>query len=127
MRARPAEIDVTAGETVSHEFELGSGVAKPGATDSGTVKLETFVVTTEKDGSAKALQRQRNSMNLSRSVAADAFGNVTEGKVGEFLKYLPGVEMDYSEADTRGPRLGGIVDRVRVQLLGHGPPISRRY
>ncbi|HKB56660.1 MAG TPA: outer membrane beta-barrel protein [Lacunisphaera sp.] len=97
-----AEIDLTAGETAAHEFEIG------GTGDASTVKLETFTVTTEKDGSAKALQRQRNSMNLSRSVAADAFGNVTEGNVGEFLKYLPGVEMEYSEADTRGPRLSGM-------------------
>ncbi|HEX7630702.1 MAG TPA: outer membrane beta-barrel protein, partial [Lacunisphaera sp.] len=98
-----AEIEVTGGGTASHEFEIGGE-----ANDAGTVKLETFRVTTEVDGNAKALQRQRNSMNLGRSVASDAFGNVTEGNVGEFLKYLPGIEMEYSEADTRGPRIGGM-------------------
>ncbi|MDB6115736.1 MAG: hypothetical protein JWQ62_2681, partial [Lacunisphaera sp.] len=97
-----AEVELAPGESVTHEFELGSAQA------NGTVKLDTFVVTTEKDGNAKALQRQKNSMNLGRSVSSDAFGNVTEGNVGEFLKYLPGVEMEYSEADTRGPRLGGM-------------------
>ncbi|MDB6169593.1 MAG: hypothetical protein JWM88_2457 [Verrucomicrobia bacterium] len=104
-----AEIEVVAGETVSHEFELGRPVAaKPGAADTDLVKLNAYVVTSEKDGNAKALQHQRNSMNMSRSVASDAFGNVTEGNVGEFLKYLPGVALEYSEADTRGPRLGGM-------------------
>jgi TonB-dependent receptor len=107
------EVEVKAGETVSQEFELGgAGVAKStteaATKESKTFKLDTMVVTTEKDGNAKALQRQKNSMNLSRSVSSDAFGNVTEGNVGEFLKYLPGVEMEYSEADTRGPRLGGM-------------------
>jgi iron complex outermembrane receptor protein len=97
-----AKMVVPPGETVAHEFEIGGGL------DAGTVKLETFKVTTEVDGNAKALQRQKNSMNLGRSVSSDAFGNVTEGNVGEFLKYLPGVEMEYSEADTRGPRLGGM-------------------
>ncbi len=102
-----AEIQVAAGQTVNHEFELGgAGVAAKDA--DSVVKLETFTVTTEKDGNAKALQHQRNSMNLSRSVAADSFGNVTEGNVGEFLKYLPGVELEYVEADTRGPRIGGM-------------------
>lgn len=95
-----AELDLKAGETANHEFELGTG--------SQTLKLETLVVTAAKDGNAKALQRQKNSMNLSRSVSSDAFGNVTEGNVGEFLKYLPGIEMEYSEADTRGPRIGGM-------------------
>jgi iron complex outermembrane recepter protein len=101
-----AEISVSAGETASHEFELGATATPTG--DASVVKLDTFTVTTEKDGNAKALQRQRNSMNMSRSVSSDAFGNVTEGNVGEFLKYLPGVSLEYSEADTRGPRLGGM-------------------
>ncbi|HEY4246008.1 MAG TPA: outer membrane beta-barrel protein [Lacunisphaera sp.] len=116
-----SEIEVTAGATVTHEFEIGgAGATKDGTTDKGTVKLDTFVVTTEKDGSAKALQRQKNSMNLGRSVSSDAFGNVTEGNVGEFLKYLPGVEMEYSEADTRGPRLGGMSSEyASVTLDGH--------
>ena len=104
-----AEIEVAVDATATHEFELGAASATRESTDkNSTVKLDTFVVTTEKDGNAKALQRQKNSMNLGRSVSSDAFGNVTEGNVGEFLKYLPGVEMEYSEADTRGPRLGGM-------------------
>ncbi|WP_172830185.1 TonB-dependent receptor [Opitutus sp. GAS368] len=110
-----ARITVNAGGTVAHEFEIGGTAA-----DAGTVKLETFRVTTEVDGNAKALQRQKNSMNLGRSVSSDAFGNVTEGNVGEFLKYLPGVEMEYSEADTRGPRLGGMSSEyASVTLDGH--------
>jgi len=111
-----AELELAAGGTVAHEFELGAAKDE----GDGVVKLETFTVTTEKDGNAKALQRQKNSMNLGRSVSADAFGNVTEGNVGEFLKYLPGVEMEYSEADTRGPRLGGMSSEyASVTLDGH--------
>ncbi|MES1194476.1 MAG: TonB-dependent receptor plug domain-containing protein, partial [Opitutus sp.] len=72
------------------------------------VELDAFVVSAEREGNAKALQQQRSSMNMSRAVASDTFGDVTEGNVGEFLKYLPGVEMEYSEADTRGPRIGGM-------------------
>lgn len=102
-----AEIELAAGQTVAHEFELGALSAKDEG-DANVIQLATFVVTTAKDGNSKALQRQRNSMNLSRSVASDAFGNVTEGNVGEFLKYLPGVSLEYTEADTRGPRLGGM-------------------
>lgn len=102
------EVRVNANQTTTQDFELGSVAATGAAAAESVIKLETLVVTTEKDGNAKALQHQRNSMNLSRSVASDAFGNVTEGNVGEFLKYLPGVELEYVEADTRGPRLGGM-------------------
>jgi TonB-dependent receptor len=118
-----AVVELAAGGTANHEFELGAAPAADKAAGEGgsVVKLETFVVTTEKDGNAKALQRQRNSMNMSRSVSSDAFGNVTEGNVGEFLKFLPGVELEYVEADTRGPRIGGMSSEyASVTLDGKG-------
>ncbi|MEJ1973096.1 MAG: outer membrane beta-barrel protein [Lacunisphaera sp.] len=99
------KVTVADGATVNQEIELG---AAPAAADGKVLQLETLKVTTEVDGNAKALQRQRNSMNMSRSVSSDSFGNVTEGNVGEFLKFLPGVELEYVEADTRGPRIGGM-------------------
>jgi hypothetical protein len=51
---------------------------------------------------------QKKNMNITTSVASDIFGDVTDGNVGEFLKYLPGVDVDYVESETRGPRLGGM-------------------
>lgn len=104
FNATSAEVTVPAGGTAEQNFELAA--AAP--VKDGTVVLEKYTVTSQLDGNAKALQSQRNSMTLGRSVSADAFGDVTEGNVGEFLKYLPGVELEYVEADTRGPRLGGM-------------------
>src|ERR1043165_10107542 len=40
--------------------------------------------------------------------SADIFGDVRDGNVGEFLKYLPGVDLDYVQSQPRGPRLGGM-------------------
>ena len=99
------KVAVTEGVTVNQEIEIGSA---PANADGKVLQLEALKVSAELDGNAKALQSQKNSMSLSRSVASDAFGNVTEGNVGEFLKYLPGVELEYVEADTRGPRIGGM-------------------
>lgn len=98
-------VTVADGQSVDREIEIGG---TPASSDGKVLQLETLKVTTEVDGGAKALQRQRQSMNMSRSVASDSFGNVTEGNVGEFLKFLPGVELEYVEADTRGPRIGGM-------------------
>ncbi len=47
-------------------------------------------------------------MDISTSVSSDIFGDVTDGNVGEFLKYLPGVDLDYVESEARGPKLGGM-------------------
>ncbi len=101
------KITVIAGETVNQEIEIGKEAAAAKSGDQ-VIQLSAFTVTAEKDGSAKALSQQKNSMNMSRSVASDAFGNITEGNVGEFLKFLPGIELEYVEADTRGPRIGGM-------------------
>ena len=40
-------------------------------------------------------------------VAADNFGDIAEGNVGEFLKFMPGITLDYVETDTRAARMGG--------------------
>jgi TonB-dependent receptor len=99
---------VASGQTITVDFELTPAGGTAGISEDGTVAMSAFVVSTEVEGNAKALMEQRNSMDLGRSIASDVFGDVTEGNVGEFLKYLPGIEMEYVEADTRGPRLGGL-------------------
>ncbi|MEY2879254.1 MAG: hypothetical protein RLZZ15_1634 [Verrucomicrobiota bacterium] len=87
-----ATVRVTAGATATQDFELVSALAR--ASGDATVKLDKFVVSTEREGNAKAIMEQRNSMNLTNSVASDVFGDVAEGNVGEFLKHMPGIELD---------------------------------
>lgn len=47
-------------------------------------------------------------MNVKNVMSADNFGDMSEGNVGEFLKYLPGIAIDYVETDTRAARMGGM-------------------
>ena len=98
---------VTAGQTAVREISLTS-TAATAATKDGVVQLSAFTVSSEREGNAKAIMEQRRSMNITTSVSSDIFGDVTDGNVGEFLKYLPGVDLDYVESEPRGPRLGGM-------------------
>src|SRR5215207_843869 len=98
---------VTAGQTAVRELNLTSTAAGP-TTKDGVVQLAAFTVDAEREGNAKAIQAQRAAMNITTSVSADLFGEVTAGNVGEFLKYLPVVDLDYVEPEARGPRLGGM-------------------
>lgn len=88
-------------------LELGaplvSGVAKGDA-----VMMESVVVSSEREGNAKAIMSQRRSMDITNSVASDVFGDVAEGNVAEFLKNIPGVELDSVEGDVRTVRLRGL-------------------
>ena len=70
---------------------------------SEAVVLDRFVVAAQREmsGSAVAINERRAAANLKNVVAADEFGDSTEGNVGEFVKFLPGVSIDYTGADAR--------------------------
>ncbi|MES2695134.1 MAG: TonB-dependent receptor [Verrucomicrobiota bacterium] len=105
-KAEPTSLQVTAGATVTRDIELRSSTDAAAAGE--ILKLGAFVVSTEREGNAKAIMEQRNSMNLTNSVSSDHFGDVAEGNVGEFLKNMPGVDLEYVGPDSRGPRLRGM-------------------
>ncbi len=100
--------NVTAGQVASREINLTSTAATPSPNKDGVVRLDAFTVSSEREGNSKAIMAQRRNMNITTSVSSDIFGDVTDGNVGEFLKYLPGVDLDYVESEARGPRLGGM-------------------
>ncbi len=104
-RAPSAVLTVPAGGEVKHEFKL---VSTADAAGDKVVRLGQFVVSTEREGQAKAIMDQRNSMNVTNTVASDNFGDNAEGNVGEFLKHLPGVELDLFYGEVRTVRLGGL-------------------
>jgi TonB-dependent receptor len=117
-----AAVTVTAGAAVTRDFELVSTLPKPAGKDE-IVLISKFVVTTEREGNAKAIMEQRRNMNISTSVAADSFGDGSEGNVGEFLKFLPGVDVEYVDGVSRGPRIGGL-DQSYVGVTMDGASIA---
>ena len=102
-----ATVTVRAGEVAEQDFALTS--ARYGGT--GVVRLDAFTVATERetDGAAIAINEQRFAANIKTVVAADSLGDVMDGNVGEFLKYLPGITAEY---DTES---GGSVASVAVR------------
>ena len=98
---------VSAGLTAVREINLTSTAVAP-RKEGEVIQLAAFTVSSEREGNSKAIMDQRRDMNIKSSVSADIFGDTTDGNVGEFLKYLPGVDLDYVESEPRGPRLGGM-------------------
>lgn len=76
---------------------------RQGVRAGDAVVLNSFVVAAQREmnGSAIALNERRAAANLKNVVAADEFGDTTEGNVGELVKFLPGVSIDYTGADAR--------------------------
>ena len=106
-RTATATLTVGPGASVTRDFNLVSTLQQAPA-EGSVVKLDAFTVSTEREGAAKAIMDQRNSMNITNTVASDTFGDNPEGNVGEFLKHLPGVELDLFYGEVRTVRLGGL-------------------
>ena len=102
-----APLHVAAGQTATHDFDLQSAVLNRPAKDQ-VLTLGAFVVASEREGNAKAIMDQRAALNAKSVVATDNYGDLTMGDVGEFMKYLPGVALDYLEVDTNAVRIGGL-------------------
>jgi TonB-dependent receptor len=105
-------ITVAAGTTVQLDFELTPLSGPPAGTRPGeVVKLGAFRVATsrEMDSAAIAINEQRFAPNIKNVVSTDEFGNVAEGSVGEFLKFLPGITIEYEAgALARGISINGV-------------------
>lgn len=101
-------LTVTAGQTAVREINITSTANIAAPSKDGVVQLQAFSVSTQREGNSKAIAAQRKDMNIITSVSSDIFGEVMDGNVGEFLKYLPGVDLEYVESEPRGPRLGGM-------------------
>jgi len=114
MAPQTTAVTITAAQTTLHDVTMA-------AAGTNVVRLGQFVVasTKEMEASALAINEQRFASNLKTVVATDEFGTVAEGHVGEFLKFLPGVTMDYAGGNAREISINGApADNVPVTLDG---------
>ena len=105
-------VDVVAGQSALTAFVLSTG---------NVVKLERFTVRGAKEGMAQAVALQKISIQNKLVAAADQFGPVSEGNVGEYLKFLPGVSIDYNVNDARGISLRGLSTAFTIVAVDGTP------
>ncbi|MDO8540536.1 MAG: TonB-dependent receptor [Opitutaceae bacterium] len=100
-------VTVTGGRSVEHDVTFAASPARP---DEGVVKLDEMVVETyrEMEGAALAINEQRFAANMKEVVSTEEFGNVAEGNAAEFLKFLPGVTIDYTGGNARDISINGV-------------------
>jgi outer membrane receptor for ferrienterochelin and colicin len=71
------------------------------------------------DGAAIAINEQRFAPNIKNVIAADEFGPVADGNIGELLKFVPGVTLDYIDGAPMGISMSGVpADNVPVMMDG---------
>ncbi|MDR0902812.1 MAG: TonB-dependent receptor plug domain-containing protein, partial [Opitutaceae bacterium] len=100
MTSISEKITVGEGGRVTRDFELFP-LRDQGDTTGELVVLDKFSVVSSREtsGNIIATNEQRFAANIKSVVETDAFGDSTSGNVGEFLKFMPGVSVDYDGAD----------------------------
>lgn len=115
LEPQTVPVTVTSGETARLEVDLTSrGRFAPEEGEEFHELADLEVEATARDGAAIAINEQRFSGNIRNVVSADEFGDVTEGNVGEFLKFLPGISVEYVAADIRAISVRGLADSQTV-------------
>lgn len=98
MQGQTATAQVIAGQTVTQDFTM-QAVESSSRLDSGdkVVNLEPMSVTA-KDLSAQAVAAtvKRNAGNIKDVIALDEFADQADGNIGEFIKFIPGLDIQYN-------------------------------
>lgn len=110
QQPQSATASIVAGQIATQDFAL-SGVFEKGPTKAGdAVVLDAFTVAAKKAESAAeiAINEQRFAANIKTVVSTAAFGDIGQDNVGEFLKFLPGVEAVYGDMNINNVQLRGM-------------------
>lgn len=102
-----SEVQVAAGATATLTVAL----------DSAVYKLEAFTVAGQREGNAAAITRQRVADNVMNVVSMDAYGNVADGNIGNFLQNLTGVAVTKEAGDIVGIGLRGAPPELNAVSL----------
>ena len=100
-------VTVTANATARADLALKSSI----------VQLGEFRVSTDPEGNAYAIQQQKNAESQRTVVSADAFGVISDANPGEFLKLMPGIQMDYTGVEPRGLMVRGMEPNLNLVMI----------
>lgn len=112
--ATTVPVDVTPGKAANVPVRLGA---------SDIIELSEFKVAGTKEGMAQAVAIQKVAVNSKIVAAGDQYGDIAEGNAAEYLKFLPGVGIDYNANDARAVTLRGMGTQF-TNVTMNGNPIA---
>jgi len=105
--AQERTVTIAAGQRSTQNFVLT-------ATGKGDfdlpVELDAFVVEASRDMTAAALavNEQRFAQSIKTVMSTDTVGDIADGNVGEFVKFLPGISLGFSGGHAASISVGGL-------------------
>lgn len=106
---------VRSGEVVTLNFELNQA----GRRIDEAAAVEEIVVRGEREGQQRSIMAQRNELQIADVLQTEAYGDIAGGNPAEFLKYMPGIDVDGSNGSALYVGLRGLpAGFTRTQLNG---------
>jgi hypothetical protein len=105
LQSASAEVTVTAGETVTHDQPLAYG---------GEIEVRGSPLLV---GQAKALNRQKNAINISNIVAADQIGRFPDKNASEATQRIPAVSLLRDQGEGRYVMVRGTEARLNSTTI----------
>ncbi|WP_297088946.1 TonB-dependent receptor [uncultured Draconibacterium sp.] len=89
-------LSVSVGKTSQLNFEMNPGI-----------DIEEVVVNGALQGQSKALNQQKSSMNITNIISADQVTRFPDANVGDALKRIPGINVQYDQGEARFGNIRG--------------------
>lgn len=106
------KLKIEAGATLEQDFTLREAVELGEAEVRGTFS-----------GQARAINTQKNNLNLTNVVSSDQVGKFPDSNIGDALKRIPGINVQYDQGEARfGQVRGTSADLSSVTINGNRVP-----
>ena len=99
-------VEVAAGKTTVQNIKLEAGIA-----------LQEVVVTSQLRGQARALNNQLSNYNITNIIAADQIGRFPDANVGDALKRIPGISVQYDQGEARFGSIRGTAPQLNAVTI----------
>jgi len=111
--SQSVDVQIAPDKTAKLDFSMRESDAE-GAGDNHQI-----VVSGVREGNAQDIMTQRKSMNIVDVMSTDTYGDIAGGNPAEFLKFLPGVDVDGTNGTSLYAFLRGLpAEYTRTQLNG---------
>ncbi len=109
-----AQIEISSDKTTSYQTKLVPGVI---------LGDEVLILGDRLKGQAKALNDQKNKMNITNIVASDQVGRFPDANIGDALKRVPGITMQSDQGEARNIIVRGLAPQLNsVTINGERVP-----
>jgi iron complex outermembrane recepter protein len=110
-------VDSAAVATTNFTFNAGQANA-----DAKAVVLDKYVVESERFRNAQeiAINEERAAPNIKKVVALDSLGYISDGNIGSFVRFLPGVDVGFTGYGSSASSSINPEDAINVGVRGFG-------